>query len=245
MSTVLVTGGSRGIGKGICEAFLRQGDNVAYTCHNIETLEKSKEYFQKLSNKDKFIGLLCNSGDYTQVKETICKVLEKFQSLDILVNNAGVRKYGTIFDISVEAWNEAIATNVNGYFYFCKCTLPYLLKSNDPWIFNVGSTAAYSPFSGGISYNTTKAAVHGLSRALELDVRNNGIRVCNIVPGNVYNKDIPCKKDDDWMMCPIDIGNCIISLLNLDKRAMTSVVEIKPTNAPKHPESGIRALRYI
>lgn len=245
MATVLVTGGSRGIGRGICEAFLSRGDNVAYTCHNVETLEDSRKRFQKLSNENTFLGLMCNSGEYTQVSETVDKVFEMFSGIDILVNNAGIRKYGTIYDISIEEWNEAVATNVNGYFYFCKCTLPYLLKSKDPWIFNIGSTAANSPFSGGISYNTTKAAVHGFSSSLQLDVRNDGIRVCNIVPGNVYNKDIPCQEEDEWMMKPIDIGNCIISLLQLDQRAMTSVVEIKPTNAPKHPEPGIRALRFV
>lgn len=245
MGTVLVTGGSRGIGRGICQAFLEEGYNVAFTCRSPESLNIGLEKLKPYSVNSKAIGILCDSGSYYDVKSAIKRVIEEFNGIDILVNNAGVRKYGSIFDLSVEDWTESVNTNINGYFLFCKETLPYLLKSSKPWIFNIGSTAGRVPFGGGIAYNTTKSAVYGLSDSLQLDVRNKGIRVCNICPGNVFNKEFECPKEEDWQMKPEDIGHTITSLVNIDSRAMPSLLEVRPTLIPESPEKGIRTLRYI
>lgn len=245
MANVLITGGARGIGRGISEAFVKNGDNIVYTCQNEESLEKSFEILKRLGGAGSVHGILCDSKDYCQVKKTVDEAAKLLQGIDILVNNAAVRKYGTLYEISVNEWEEAIATNVNGYFYFCKCSINYLLESTNAWVINIGSTAGNNSFSGGISYNTTKSAIHGFSGSLQLDMRMSGIRVCNVIPGNVFNKDSVCPKDDEWMMKPIDIGNSIVSQLSINSRCMPTILELKPTYAPVHPEKGIRALRYV
>jgi 3-oxoacyl-[acyl-carrier protein] reductase len=245
MGTVLVTGGSRGIGRGICQAFLEKGYNVAFTCRSLENLNIGLGKLNQYAVNSKVDGILCDSGIYSDVKKTIEKVIEEFNGIDILVNNAGVRKYGSVFDLSVEEWMESVNTNINGYFFFCKEVLPHLLKSSNPWIFNIGSTAGRVPFAGGIAYNTTKSAVYGFSDSLQLDVRNKGIRVCNICPGNVFNKEFECPNEEDWQMKPENIGHTITSLINISNRAMPSLLEIRPTIIPEHPEKGIRSLRYI
>lgn len=245
MAGVLINGGSRGIGRGICQAFLNQGHRIVFTCRSQDSLEKTIKLFSKSFPCSEYHGIICDSKDFTQVQATVDKAAEILGGIDILVNNAAVRKYGSIYDISIDDWDEAVAINVNGYFYFCKCSLQYLLKSKDAWIFNVGSTAANHPFAGGVSYNTTKAAVHGFSDSMQLDIRNDGIRVCNVIPNNVFNRDMECGCEDQWMMKPLDIGNCIVSQLGMDKRCTPSNIEIKPTDSPKHPDCGIRSLRYI
>ena len=245
MSNVLVTGGSRGVGLGICEAFLEKGHNVVFTCRSTDNLTRALERLSVVSNKNIVRGIICDSGVYLDVQNAVRDTLNILDNIDILVNNAGVRKYGSIYDVSIEDWIDAVNTNINGYFYFCKLFIPYLEKSENAWIFNIGSTAAHAPFAGGVSYNTTKAAVHAFSSSIELDVRKKGIRVCTVSPGNVFNKDYPCPQEDTWMMNPIDIGHCIISLLNYDRNITPSIIEVKPTNSPEHPEKGIRALRYL
>ena len=245
MNNVLVTGGSRGIGFGICQALLESGYNVVFTCRTKENLAYAQEKLSVIVKNNIIKGVICDSGIYSNVQSAIQLTIEELGGLDILVNNAGVRKYGSICDISVEDWVDAINTNINGYFYFCKLLLPYLESSKNPWIFNIGSTAAYNPFAGGVSYNTTKAAIHAFSSSIELDVRNKGIRVCAISPGNVFNKEHPCPQEDMWMMKPIDIGYCILNLLKCNFNATPSFIEIKPTNSPEHPDKGIRSLRYI
>lgn len=245
MITVLVTGGSRGIGRGICQAFLEEGYNVAFTCRNQDNLNFALKKLEPYSHNSKLIGLLCNSGNFKEVNMTVKKVVEEFDGIDILINNAGVRKYGSIFSLSVEDWIESVNTNINGYFYFCKEVLPYLLQSGNPWIFNIGSTAGRVPFAEGIAYNTTKFAINGFSDSIQLDVRNHGVRVCNISPGNVFNKEFECPEEEEWQMKPEDIGHTIASLININNRAMPSVLEIRPTVIPEHPEKGIKSLRYI
>ncbi len=191
------------------------------------------------------MGVVCDSGDHIQVRETVKRVATTYGQLDILVNNAGVRKYGSIFDLSIEDWLDSVGTNINGYFFFCKETLPYLLQSSNPWIFNIGSTAGRIPFGGGVAYNTTKAAINGFSDSVQMDVRNKGIRVCQIAPGNVYIRETECPPEEEWQMKPQDIGDLIALLIRLDKRAMPSLLEIRPTCIPEHPEEGIRALRFV
>ncbi|MGE5328642.1 MAG: SDR family NAD(P)-dependent oxidoreductase [Deltaproteobacteria bacterium] len=245
MQTVLVTGGSRGIGRGICQAFLEEGYNVAYTCTNNDSIHLAEEKLKEYRKNDNLFGVVCNSGIYEEVKATIKKVINRFGSLDILINNAGLRKYGSIQDITIEDWNNSVNTNINGYFYFCKEAINYLKKSDNAWIINIGSTAGRVPFAGGIAYNTTKSATNGFSDSLQLDLRNEGVRVCNICPGNVFNKDFECPEDEAWQMRPIDIGKFIISFINLNERVMPSVLEIRPTKIPEHPAKGIKSLRYI
>lgn len=245
MANVLINGGSRGVGRGICEAFINNGDNVFFTCKNEKSLQNSLEILQQGAKESQVFGTICDSRDYLQVKNTIDMVYREMKGIDILVNNAGIRTYGTIEEIEVEDWINAVETNINGYFYFTKYSMPYLLKSKRAWIFNIGSTAGINAFSGGISYNTTKAAIHGFSASLELDVRSKGIRVCNVIPGNVYIKEDECRLDDEWMLKPIDIGNSIIAQTKLDKNCLISSLVIKPTKSPQHPSKGIQALRYV
>jgi len=245
MSNVLVTGGSRGVGKGICQSFLEQGHNVVFTCRSQENLSDCMNSLSSFAKQNIFRGVICDSGIFEEVRSAVSSSVDIMGSIDILVNNAGLRKYGSIQDINVESWIEAVNTNINGYFYFCKLCLPHLKKSIDPWIFNIGSTAAYTSFAGGISYNTTKAAVHALSSSIELDVRKEGIRVCTISPGNIFNKEHECPKEDVWMMKPVEVGYCIVNLLKFDKSITPTIIELKPTDSPDHPEKGIRTLRYI
>lgn len=244
MAKILVNGGSRGIGRGICEAFLRAGDMVTYTCRSKENLRESEVYFSEITGGLGYTGILCDSGDYGQVEIAVVRAMEFMSGIDILVNNAGVRKYGQVEDLSVENWNEAVATNVNGYFYFAKCASLHIQNSENPWIFNVGSTAANHPFLGGISYNATKAAVHGLSGSLHLEGRESGIRVCCISLGNVNNKE-SINPDDAWMIKPLEVGRTVILLTKIDRGVAPDLVELKPSMAPNHPAPGIQALKYV
>lgn len=245
MANVLVNGGSRGIGRGICEAFIKNGDNVFFTCKDEKMLNYSMKLLQKYTVQNHIYGCVCDSRNPKQVKDAVNSANDLMGGVDILVNNAGIRKYGTIEEINIDDWIDAVETNINGYFYFVKFVLPYLLISQNAWIFNVGSTAGIYAFSGGISYNTTKAATHGFSSSLELDVRERGVRVCNVIPGNVFNKDTECKCEDQWMLKPVDIGNTMVAQTKLEKNCLVSSLVIKPTNSPHHPENGIAALKYV
>ena len=103
MKRVLITGGSKGIGLGICKVLLEKGYNVVFTSRSEENIRKAIEKLNNVCNVNNMIkGIKCDSSRFDDVKETIEKAFDFMGGIDILINNAGVRKYGNIFDLEVE-----------------------------------------------------------------------------------------------------------------------------------------------
>lgn len=241
MSKILINGGTRGLGAGICHAFLEKGNDIIFTGKNKNNVEKASESFSKTFNNRTIIGFQCNSANEAEIKDVIQNCKTKLGGIDVLINNAAVRKYGNISELSNNDWIEAINTNVNGYYYFVKNSLPLLENSNNPMIFNIGSTSATHAFAGGISYCSTKALNHAFSASLDLELRNKGIRICNVELGNINNKGT----NETWMLDPKNVGLIIELLTHIDISSTVSSICVKPTFYPDNPEKGIRSLRFI
>jgi 3-oxoacyl-[acyl-carrier protein] reductase len=241
---ILITGASRGLGRGIVRCLLEYGFKIFAVARSLERLEELKlSITGELQSRLEIFD--CDVRDHSKIKEAVQACIDRYHRLDILINNAALRVYGGIEEIEVQDWLDAVNTNINGYFFFAKECLPWLKNSPNSWIFNIGSTAGRVPFQGGISYNTTKGAVHAFSESLILDIRRMNVRVCNIIPSNIWNKDFTAPVEEKWMLDPNDIGEVILKLFDLDKKILISSIEVRPTVIPDTPEKGIRMLRYI
>jgi len=230
----VITGGSRGIGRSLVEAFLREGREVVACGRSPEALEELARETQKL-----YPGRLATREtdvrDAAQVEALADFAVEKFQAVDCWVNNAGLGRFAPVDEITLEDWDEVLRTNLDGAFFGTRAAARVMKPRGGGWIFNIASLASKNPFAGGAAYNASKFGMLGLSEASMLDLRHAGIRVTAIMPGSV-DTDFAHRENAgaaDWMLAPEDVARLVLDFLRFPDRALPSRVEIRPTRPPK------------
>lgn len=182
MKTVIVTGGSRGIGKCIVQNLAQEGYNV------VLNYNKSKKEAEKIQNelKEKGCCIEIFKADVSkreEVKKLINFSLEKFKNIDILINNAGIAKIQMFNDITDEDWNEMLSTNLNSVFYSIQEVLPNMIHNKRGCIINISSIWGIVGASCETAYSVSKAGINGLTKALAKELGPSNIRVNAIAPG--------------------------------------------------------------
>ncbi len=178
MKTVLVTGGSRGIGKAIVEKFANNGYNV------ILNYSKSEEAAYTIAEKHPNVKAF--RADVSNRKEVLSMIEfaeNEFKNIDILINNAGISSYGLFQDLSEEEFNRLFAVNVNGVFNCTQAVLPKMLSRHDGKIINIASVWGLVGSSNEVAYSASKAAIIGMTKALAKEVGPSNILVNCIAPG--------------------------------------------------------------
>jgi 3-oxoacyl-[acyl-carrier protein] reductase len=230
----IVTGGSRGIGRGVAEALLGEGWRVRFCGRTPEHVETAQ---RELSGKfgDTVSGAAVDARNQEAVDRFVAGVLERDGRIDCLVNNAGLGVFAPVDELTGDQWREVIETNLSGYFYFLHAVAPAMKRQGEGWIFNVASLAAKNPFANGAAYNASKFGVIGLSEAAMLDLRQYGVRVAAILPGSVATdfSHPSGKQDQSWRLQPADIAAMILHLLTYPPHALPSLVEMRPAKPPK------------
>jgi acetoacetyl-CoA reductase len=183
----LVTGGMGGLGEAICKALFRAGFRVAtsYSPHNKEAsswLEAHrKEGFD-------FSAYLIDVSHYASCEAAVGKILGDAGRIDVLVNNAGITRDSTLKKMSPQDWQEVRKTNLDSVFNMSKLVLHGMLESQWGRIINISSVNGQKGAFGQANYAAAKAAVHGFTKALALEVANKGITVNTISPGYLRTK---------------------------------------------------------
>ena len=187
--TVLITGGSRGIGRETAIAFSSAGYNVAITYKNSE-----REAFA-LASEINCLTLKTDVSVFAQVQDTVSKVLRHYGGIDVLINNAGIAQQKLFCDISQQDWNDMFGVNVGGIFNTCKCVLGDMINKKHGKIINISSIWGITGASCEVHYSAAKAAVIGFTKALAKEVGPSGINVNCIAPGVIdtdMNKKLCC-----------------------------------------------------
>jgi len=188
---VLVTGAAHGIGKGICEAFLKHGATVIGTdILEKELLEVDKE-IGGIERKAAFYTYSCDLTDESNIKELIEYVINYFNRIDVLVNNAGGvcgQVHQPVEEVSAEAWRKIFSVNLDAAFYTTKAAAPYMKRQNYGRIINISSGAGRSTSLTGIqAYASAKAGQIGFTRQMAQELGAFGITVNNVAPGFVLS----------------------------------------------------------
>lgn len=181
---VLVTGGSRGIGRAIVTEFVENDATVIINYNSSE--EKAlalKEELLANNKAGKIYTVKANVSDPDQVKEMFAYIKEEIGQLDILVNNAGITRDKFLVLMNDTNWNDVIQTNLNSVYYCSKAALNLLAKNKHGTIINMSSTSALHPNAGQTNYASTKAAIIAFTKALAKEVAKSGITVNAIAPG--------------------------------------------------------------
>ena len=180
--TVIITGASRGIGKGIAEIFAQQGANIAFTYRSSE--EKAKQLEKELStNGCKSKGYKSDASDFDAAQKLASDVLEEFGSIDVLVNNAGITKDGLLMRLSEEDYDKVMDVNMKSVFNMTKAVLRPMLKQRKGSIINMSSVVGVKGNAGQANYSASKAAINGFTKSTALELGSRNIRCNSIAPG--------------------------------------------------------------
>jgi len=192
---VLVTGAAHGIGKGICEAFIKHGATVVGTDILSRELhvvgEEIGQFIEQHGKKNQFDTYSCDITDESNVNELIQYIIDKFHKIDILVNNAGGvcgQQHQPVEEVTVEEWRKIFSVNLDAAFYTTKAVTPFMKSQNYGRIINISSGAGRSTSLTGIqAYASAKAGQIGFTRQMAQELGPYGITVNNVAPGFVIS----------------------------------------------------------
>lgn len=176
--TVLVTGGSRGIGRAIVSKFAENNYNVILNFN--KSFEKANEIAEKYDNVKIFQADVSNRKE---VQAMIDFANETFGHIDILINNAGTGCTGLLQDLTLEEWQNVFNVNMNGVFNCTQLVLPSMISRHNGKIINISSIWGITGASCEVAYSASKSAVIGFTKALAKEVGPTGIQVNSVAPG--------------------------------------------------------------
>jgi 3-oxoacyl-[acyl-carrier protein] reductase len=219
---VIITGGSRGIGKAIAEKFAQNGANLAITC--IEMSDEALDLVKNLeSHGVKAKAYESDASDFQSAIKLAENVLNDFGSIDVLVNNAGITKDNLLLRMSEEDFNDVMKVNMNSVFNNTKAVLRQMLKQKNGSIINLSSVVGVKGNAGQSNYSSSKAAIIGFTKSVALELGSRNIRCNAIAPGfietemtkalqqdqiNEWAESIPLKRSGK----PEDVANTSLFL---------------------------------
>ncbi|PZU79638.1 MAG: short-chain dehydrogenase [Chryseobacterium sp.] len=218
-STVLITGGTSGIGLELVKQLTEQGANIIVTGRNIKALENTKAKFPNIHT---FQSDVSNPKDIKDLYDTVTTL---FPDLNIIINNAGLMRLIDLQDRSLDLENidREITTNLSGTIQMVHQFLPHLLKKKSAAIVNVSSAIAFMSYSSAPIYSATKAGVHAYTQALRLQLENTNVKVFEMIPPGVntnLQNDWAVKPNPKMMMDVDKMVNVAIQGLLKDKKEL-------------------------
>ncbi|WP_418513089.1 3-oxoacyl-[acyl-carrier-protein] reductase [Corallibacter sp.] len=193
--TAIITGASRGIGKGIAEVFAQQGANIAFTySSSVEAANALEKELNDLGVKAK--GYQSNAADFAQAQELADAVVQEFGSIDVLINNAGITKDNLLMRISEEDFDKVIEVNLKSVFNMTKAVQRTMLKQRQGSIINMSSVVGVKGNAGQANYAASKAGIIGFSKSVALELGSRNIRSNVIAPGFIET-EMTAKLDEN------------------------------------------------
>lgn len=230
---VLVTGGSRGIGLEVARVFARAGAAVVISGRKSGPLRTAVAALEQ-EGAARVEGIAADVRDPEACRGLVEGARAACGRLDLLVNNAGVGRFAPFHELSAEDWAAQIETNLDAVFHLSRAAVPHLRETRG-WIINIGSLASRNSFAGGAAYNASKFGLLGLTEAMMLDLREEGIRVSIVMPGSVateFNDHVP-GPGDEWKLQPADVARAVLDLVSYPSNALASRIELRPSRPRK------------
>ena len=180
----LITGGTRGIGKGIVQKFAQEGAGVAFTF--VSSVEKAKQFEDDLKAAGhQAKGYQSDGANYAAAEKLIEAVTADFGGLDILVNNAGITRDNLLMRMTEQQWDEVLQTNLKAVFNLCKFAVKPMMKARKGSIVNVSSVVGLTGNAGQANYAASKSGMIAFSKSLAKELGSRNIR-CNVIaPGYI------------------------------------------------------------
>ena len=233
--TVIITGGSKGIGRVLALRLAKEKANIVITGRVESDLEKTKNEIQKIHPN--IIAVKSDVSVYEDVKRIVSETVNKFKDIHYLINNAGIMTHKLLKEFTIEDWKKVIETNLFGTMMMCKEVVPHMEKLADTTgatIVNIASMSGRAGYERGTAYSASKYSITGFSESLFKEVRQKNIRVLTIYPSQV-DTDVKDEKELKTIgkgvyMRAEDLSDSIILAMKLPQRAMLKGIEVWGTN---------------
>ena len=198
---VIITGASRGIGKGIALVFAKHGANIAFTYLSSEVAanELEQELLENGCNKAK--GYKSDASDFKEAQKLVSDIMVEFESIDVLVNNAGITKDGLLMRMSEQDFDTVMSINMKSVFNMTKAVVSPMLKAKSGSIINMSSVVGVKGNAGQANYAASKAAINGFTKSIALELGSRNIRCNSIAPGFIeteMTKAMPEEVVNHW-----------------------------------------------
>tara|TARA_B100000886_G_scaffold1582_1_gene1132 strand:+ start:283 stop:1029 length:747 start_codon:yes stop_codon:yes gene_type:complete len=215
---VIITGGSRGIGKGIALAFAKKGANIAFTysssSSSASNLEKQLNSFGIKARSYK-----SDASSYNESIDLVNKISTDFDSIDVLINNAGITKDNLLMRISEDDFDDVINVNLKSVFNMTKAVQKKMLKQRKGSIINMSSVVGVKGNAGQSNYAASKAGIIGFSKSIALELGSRNIRTNVIAPGFIeteMTEKLPEETIKQWRNgIPLKRGGTVEDVANL------------------------------
>lgn len=192
--TALITGASRGIGKGIAIEFAKQGANVAFTFNaSVDAAQALEKELESFGVKAK--GYQSNAAEFDAAQDLVKEVLNDFGSLEILINNAGITKDNLLMRISEEDFDKVIEVNLKSVFNLTKAVIRPMMKQRQGSIINMSSVVGVKGNAGQTNYAASKAGILGFTKSVALELGSRNIR-CNAIAPGFIETEMTAKLDE-------------------------------------------------
>lgn len=228
---VLVTGAGRGIGRALAHAFAQAGAKVALLGKTRKNLtEVQKEL------KDSGVPTVVLAADVTDegaVSRALAALEQQLGPVDVLVNNAGIFASAPVEKMDAVVFDRILAVNLRGPFLMSRAVLPGMKSRRRGHIVNISSTAGRRGFAGGGAYCASKFGLAGLTEAMRYEARSSDVRVSCVFPSTVDTSLVRKSGldfDPKTAIQPEDVARAVVSLVQMDDRAMVTALEIWQTN---------------
>src|SRR3972149_6048827 len=219
----IVTGASRGIGKGIAFRLAKEGHDLMLFGRDKSALEVVTQEVRSYGSKSEmFLG---DAADTKFVNEAVNQIIKTYGRVDHLINNAGMGILKKFVDSNLDEFKKQIDVNLYGVYNFTKAVIDNMIANRTGSIINISSLAGKNAFVGGTIYGATKHALMGFTKSLMLEVREYNIRVAAICPGSVDtefnpNREITAMREN--ILLSEDVAETVALVLKMPVRALVS-----------------------
>ncbi len=231
---VLITGGSKGLGKAVALKLAEKGANLALLARGEEELKKAVvEIRQKFQTKVE--GYICDVSRPEQVQDTVKNIIKDFARIDILINNAGIWWEGDLEEHSDKKLRELFETNTLGYIYMVKYVTPIMKKQKGGQILNVASVVGADiedEWSEFAPYTATKHAVRAFTESIRKEYAKDNIKVMAIYPSGMDTEIFESAgfhygKNAEWMMKKEKVADIIVCMLSQPADVVLNHIEVR------------------
>jgi NADP-dependent 3-hydroxy acid dehydrogenase YdfG len=226
---IIVTGGSKGIGKAIILKYAAMGYDIATCARNTAELVVLKNEILKKYPDQEIIAEKCDVTNADEIAEWSKHVKTKWNTLDILINNAGTFLPGSVITEDEKSLPFQIETNLYSAYRFTRSLIPLLEQNNSGHIFNMCSIASIAAYPGGGAYTISKFALYGFTKCLREDLKKTNIKVTAVLPGAVWTESWQGSGfTQNDMIQSADIAELIWQCSQLSKQAVVEDLIIRP-----------------
>jgi short-subunit dehydrogenase len=226
---IIISGGTKGIGRAIAEKFAHEGGNIAVSARDSAALAAMHEHWATNFPSSKLLTFAADLSKKEEVNNFAAHVLQHWDSVDVVVNNAGTFIPGAIHEEADGVLETLIETNLYSAYYLTKAFMPTMLAAAQGHIFNICSVASIKAYPNGGSYAISKFALLGFSKNLREELMPKGVKVTAVLPGGTWSDSWKgVELPESRLMQAADIADAIWGAYKLGPSAVVEELLIRP-----------------